>query len=531
MIDDACRTDAANSVPAGPRVLAETSWTGHRRLLLLLFAVLVSPVIAEDSDTRPNVLFIAVDDLNDWVGFLGGHPQALTPNMDRLAKRGVVFTNAHCASPACNPSRAAVFSGRMPWQTGVWSNLSNKLFQQNESMPVLPDSFREAGYATWGTGKMMHSGDKANTRLFADSFGVEQRWSPLTRKAVEYTPAELPSKGTDNPQHVVQVNGRRVVLPLNRMPSDRNPTKSGGESFDWGPVDVDDGAMGDTQITDWAVEKIASADDQPFFLGVGYYRPHIPLWAPAKYFERFRNQKIQLPAVRADDADDLSKVAQRWALEADTAGLHSTVVKYEQWAEAVKSYLACTTYVDSQIGRLIDALDAGTLGEKTMIVLWTDHGWHLGEKQHWGKWTGWERSTRVPLVIVPSKQQAAKFDAAGSRCSAPVSLIDLYPTLTELCDLSRPTGLDGTSLVPLLHDTQHKSDRVALTSFNPGNVSIRNQELRLIRYEDGTRELYDLTRDPNEWTNLAGEAKFAAAIQELESKIPAASAGSTKSER
>jgi arylsulfatase A-like enzyme len=470
----------------------------------------------------PCVLFSANDDLNDWVGCLDGHPQAHTPNIDRLAKRGVLFTSAHCASPACNPSRAAVFSGKMPWKTGVWSNKSKKLLQQHPDMLALPRAFSRAGYVTLGTGKLMHSGASANRVMFDQHFDVEQRWSPFTKKAVQYTKDELPSKGGNEPHHVARLEGvGRVVLPLNRMPSDRNPNKADGESFDWGSLDVPDSAMGDKQITDWAIAKLKTSFDKPTFLGVGYYRPHIPLFAPSSYFKRFKGRDIQLPPYAPKDHDDLSQTGKRWAIEADTAGLHATVAKHKQWEPAVKAYLACTTFVDTQVGRLLDALDSGDLGDNTIIVLWSDHGWHLGEKQHWGKWTGWERSTRVPLIVVLPKRLAGQFAKPGSRCDSPVSLIDLYPTLAELCSLKTPDGLDGESLVPLLRRPTRKSSRTVITSFDPGNVSVRDGQWRLIRYADGGRELYDLKNDPNEWTNLADDHKYDKRVRELSKAIPA----------
>ncbi len=493
--------------------------------LVLVTPVLCSSALADDAINPPNVLFIAIDDLNDWVGFLDGHPQALTPNMDRLAQRGIVFTNAHCSSPACNPSRAAVFSGRMPWQTGVWSNKDKKLFAQQPNIHVLPDSFRDAGYETYGTGKLMHSGAAANQRLFEHHFDVEQRWSPFTREQVRYTSDELPSKGSEFPKHVVHWNGQDINLPLNGMPSDRNPDKSVGESFDWGPLDVDDADMGDSEITDWAIEQLGNiakrGGSKPFFLGVGYYRPHIPLFAPAKYFQRFEGVQVELPSVRKNDLADLSESGKQWAIEADTAGLHATVVKHGQWREAVKAYLACTTFVDAQVGRLLETLDSGSLGDNTLIVLWSDHGWHLGEKQHWGKWTGWERSTRVPLVIVPPKNRRREFAKAGSRCDVPVSLIDLFPTLVEMCRLKAPDGLDGESLAALLRRPKSRSERVAVTVFNTGNVSVRDARWRMLRYEDGSQELYDVRSDPHEWTNLAGDTEYDEPIKKLSREIPA----------
>ena len=495
-------------------------------VMFLLLVATSSHGLAEDSSDFdcPNVLFIAIDDLNDWVGFLGGHPQALTPNMDRLAERGIVFTNAHCASPACNPSRAAIFSGKMPWHTNVWSNRSEKFFAQHPDARVLPHSFHDAGYVTYGTGKLMHSGTSDNKRMFDHHFGVEQRWSPLSRDLVRYSKSELPSKKTSNPRHPVKYHDREVVLPLNRMPSDRKPDSTEGESFDWGPFDVPDSEMGDAQITDWAVKQLrthsTTNSEQPFFMGVGYYRPHIPLFAPSRYFERFKEEPAELPAIKKHDFDDLSETAKAWATEAVTAGRHDTVLKHGQWQSAVEAYLACTTFVDAHIGQLIDALDAGQFNDNTIIVLWSDHGWHLGEKQHWGKWTGWERSTRVPLVIVPPKRLTNQFAPVGSRCNVSVSLIDLYPTLVALCRLNTPDGLDGDSLVPLMQHPNQASKRSVVTSFDPGNVSVRDARWRLIRYKDESTELYDLKNDPNEWKNLAGDSNYQQQVERLSRELP-----------
>jgi arylsulfatase A-like enzyme len=478
--------------------------------LITFIITLLLGSLATDSMTaaeRPNVLFIAVDDLNDWIGCLNGHPQALTPNMDRLAARGVLFANAHCTAPACNPSRAAVFSGRLPQVTGVWSNQSGSLQRLPPDAVLLPKAFSKAGYQTLGTGKLLHSGGEA---AFDEYFSVNQRWSPFSKKAVEYTKKELPSKRTDNPRHLVKDSrGREIVLPLNRMPSDRRPDRRDGESFDWGPFDVPDSDFGDTQITAWAIEKIKQARDKPFFLGVGYYRPHIPLWAPKRFFDRFANSPGQLPRVKPDDLDDLSEAAKKWALEPVTAGSHETVVKHKQWRSAVEAYLACVTYVDHEIGRLLDALDNSSVSDNTVIVLWSDHGWHLGEKQHWGKWTGWERSTKVPLIIVPPTEQANRFAAGGSRCDQPVGLLDLYPTLAELCRVDAPDELDGESLVPLLSDPSQSTGRGVVTMFDPGNASLRTDRWRYIHYADGSEELYDLQQDADEWENLAGAEEHA----------------------
>ena len=487
-----------------------------------LVFLLQASVVGGGESSSPNVLLIAVDDLNDWVGCLQGHPQALTPSIDQLARRGILFTNAHCVSPACNPSRAAVFSGLLPWKTGVWSNYSPRLLRQHPDIQDLSRSFQKAGYATFGTGKLMHSGAAANRVMFQQHFDVEQRWSPFTREMVRYSNEELPSKCTDNPRHIVRLaDSETIVLPLNRMSSDRNPSTPDGESFDWGPLPIADAAMGDTQITTWAIRQLERKHEQPFFLAVGYYRPHIPLWAPADYFQRFSGVPIQLPPYRVDDLDDLSPTGRRWAIEPVTAGLHETVIAHGQWEEAVKAYLACTTYVDKQIGRLLESLDESPHRDNTMIVLWSDHGWHLGEKQHWGKWTGWERSTRVPLIVAPTRRSAAEMKTAGRRCDQPVSLLDLYPTLTDLCDIAAPDSLDGKSLKAHLFDPDQESGRIILTLFDPGNIALRSSRWRYIQYADGSEELYDLKSDPNEWDNLATDTQHAGGAGILPTTDPA----------
>ena len=497
------------------RAGAKTSWLPDMRSLTSLFLALI--LTCHPSAGRSHVLFIAVDDLNDWIGCLGGHPQALTPNMDRLAARGILFTNAHCVASACNPSRAAVFSGRRPVVTGVWSNQSGSLARCYPQARLLSTTFAGSGYDTLGAGKLLHS---QGGKSYGEYFGVNQRWSPLSKEAVRYTRKELPTKATDNPRHLVADSlGREATLPLNRMPSDRKPAQADGESFDWGGWDVPDVDFGDTKITDWAIGKLKEVRKRPLFLAVGYYRPHIPLWAPKRFFERFQGDPGKLPAAKEGDLDDLGTVGRRWAREAVTAGSHATVIKHGQWQKAVEAYLACTSYVDHEIGRLLAALDQSESGENTWIIMWSDHGWHLGEKEHWGKWTGWERSTRVPLIVVPPRAQAGKFAGGGSRCQQPVSLLDLYPTLVELCKLKVPGVLDGRSLGPLLRQPSRPTGRVVTTTFDRGNVSLRSDRWRYIRYADGEEELYDLTVDPNEWSNLSGlpehadtRARFSALI-------------------
>lgn len=484
------------------------------RCLILIAAFL--PAHGADV-AKPNVLFIAVDDLNDWVGFLRGHPQTRTPNMDRLAARGVIFANASCASPLCAPSRAAIFSGRQPFRSGVYGN-DDDIRRIAPGIVLLPQHLRQHGYRTLGTGKLLH---QKRPDLFDDGFFPEQRWSPFDPRKVTYTPAELPSKATNDPRQLSELaDGRKVTLPLNRMPSDRRPNDPAGESFDWGPVDVDDRDMGDGQITNWAMQQLRNPSDQPFFLGVGFYRPHIPLFAPAQYFKPFPVAEITLPPHARDDLEDLPAIGRQIARDAVTAGAHASVVRHAQWQAAVAAYLACIHFVDAQVGKLLDALDAGPHADNTMIVLFGDHGWHLGEKDHWGKLTGWERAVRVPLAIAPARRDQGRF-AVGKTSRQPVTLIDLYPTITDYARLPAPKdGLDGTSLLPLMRNPEATTDRAVVSTVDQVHFSVRDDRWRYLRYSDGSEELYDLAADPNEWRNVAGRPEFAAVKARLAAALP-----------
>lgn len=498
------------------RVAARSS--GNLMRLVLLCLTLSTALVPLNAQTKPspNVLFIAIDDLNDWIGCMKGHPQARTPNMDRLAERGVLFSNAHCAAPVCLASRTALLCGRYPDQTGVHSNWGKTQGKPPAKELQLPLHFSAAGYETLGTGKIFHA---KGARYFDDYFDTEQRWSPFTQEIATYTDDELPSKGTEQPRHVIKhgPGGRDWVLPLNGLISERNADRKEGESFDWGPCVVRDDEMGDTRITDWAMEKLAMPHSKPLFLGVGYYRPHIPLFAPQQDFDTLPPvDQIQLPDVKADDLEDVGEVAKRFALDPITAGTHELVVKHHQWREAVRAYLACVTFVDRQIGRLIAKLDTSPLAGNTWIILWSDHGWQLGDKQHWGKWTPWRQSTRMPLIIVPPRSQQA---VRGRICAEPVSLVDLYPTLIELCGLPSKKGLSGVSLAPLVAHPELTTDRAVVTTIDPGNYALSTRDWRYLRYQDGVEELYDIAHDPHEWQNLVKEPAHNAKLAELRKRM------------
>jgi arylsulfatase A-like enzyme len=440
-----------------------------------------------------------------------GHPQVKTPNIDRLAARGVAFMDAHCISPLCNPSRSSLLSGFHANKTGVFVNNEKFKFSKFE---LLPQYFAQNGYSTYGAGKIHHT--QINSEMFQKSFEPEQRWSPFQQsKTVLYTKEEQASKGTDNPQHLVKngPGGVDYILPFNRMKSDRAPQSNSGESFDWHGFDLPDNAFGDGMVSEWGINQLKVHDpSKPFFMGIGFYRPHIPLYAPKKYFDMYPLEMIELPPHQEDDLADLSPSGEKWALEAVTAGLHSSVLKQNQWKQAVQAYLACVSFVDAQIGMVLDYLETSPYANNTIIVLFSDHGWHLGEKDHWGKWTGWDRSTRVPFIIAKAGQKQ------GSVCTEPVSLIDLYPTLIDLAGLEEKK-LDGTSLNSLM-DGAVDSNRTVYSYFDRGNFAVITRQWRLIRYKDGSKELYDRQKDPNEYQNLINNKGYEEIVEMLEKQIP-----------
>ena len=409
---------------------------------------------------KPNVLFIAVDDLNDWIGVLGGHPQSKTPHIDRLADRGVLFTNCHCAAPACNPSRAALMTGIRPSTSGVYHNPQ----PWRKAMPdavTLSQHFMQHGYTALGAGKIYHG-----------SFPDPASWDTY-----------FPAKNRNRPADPLP-QGR----PLNGIHNTRH--------FDWGPVDVTDGQMGDHKVVDWLIDQLQAVHDKPFFLACGIFRPHLPWYVPPKYFDALPDD-IQLPKVLETDLDDVPPAGRRMA---KPGGDHSKVLGHQQWEAAVRGYLASIAFTDAQIGRLLDAFDSSPYKDNTIIVFWTDHGWHLGEKQHWRKFALWERATKTPMVIV-----APGVTKSRQRCDQPVNLLDIYPTLVDICDLPPREELEGVSLKPLLGDTSAPWDRPSITTHGRNNHAVRSSRYRYIRYADGTEELYDHQTDPHEWHNLADQ--------------------------
>lgn len=453
----------------------------NRILILAAALALVTLLNPASGAAKPNVVFIAIDDQNDWIGAFGGHPMAKTPHIDRLATRGTAFLNAHCNSPLCNPSRTSLMVGLRPTTTGIYGLAPwFRNVDEWKDRVTLPQHFKAHGYRTLTAGKIYHGG--IAPRLRAAEFDV---WGPA---------------------------GGIGVKPESKL---IGPTPMGNNPLmDWGVFPHRDEDKGDYQVASWAISQLENAPkDQPFFLAAGFFLPHVPAYATQKWFDLYPDDDTVLPPVKEDDRADTPRFS--WYLHWELPEPRLAWLKQQrQWRNLVRSYLASTSFVDAQIGRILDALEATGLAENTIVVLWGDNGWHLGEKGITGKNTLWDRGTRVPLVF------AGPGVNKGGRTTQPAELLDIYPTLVELCGLTPRDDLEGLSLVPQLRDPQAKRERPAVTSHNQGNHGVRSERWRYIRYADGSEELYDMQNDPNEWTNLAGVPKHADVIAEHGKWLP-----------
>ena len=464
--------------------------------MLLGLAGLAQPV---PSQQPPNILLIAVDDLNDWVGCLGGHPQAITPNIDALASRGTLFANAHCAAPLCNPSRTALLFGKRPTTTGVVGNMDDwRTFDSLKGSESIPQLFRRNGYYTAAAGKIFHAnhGGWKGALTHAEGapyagrsgFGQPEAWDE-----------RFPAKTIQLPMAPVLIDTHRNGI---------------SHHWDWGPIDFKADVTEDGQTSRWAVRQLRAEHDQPFFLAVGIYRPHDPQYAPSEYFDEHPLAEVELPTILATDLDDIPTVATGYTRSRNS--YEGMIRKHNALQSATRGYLASVTFADDMIGRVLRALAASPYASNTIVVLFSDHGYHIGEKQKYHKSTLWEESTKVPLII-----SAPGVSARGSVSRRAVSLIDIYPTLAELTGLDPPADLDGESLVTLLRDPSAPRDSPAVTTRQGRHHAIRTDRWRYIRYADGSEELYDHDSDPTEWHNLASDDAHLALKQDLAAQLKA----------
>ena len=426
---------------------------------------------------KPNILMIAIDDQNDWIGFMGGHPNAKTPHIDALAASGTAFTNAHCQSPLCNPSRTSLMVSKRPGSTGIYG--LKPWFRdvaELADLETLPQFLMRNGYKSYTAGKIYHG-----------RYGKE-----------------------DGEWDVVGPGASGKPFPPKKLVNTPQPHRL----VDWGIFDHKDEEKGDWLVADWTEQQLDNMPkDEPFFMACGFFLPHVPCYATRKWFEMHPEETTQLPLIKRDDRKDTPRFSWyiHWKLPEPRLEFLEDA---GEWMNLTRSYLACTTFVDSQVKRVLDALDRNGLRENTIIVLWSDHGWHIGEKEITGKNTLWDDGTRVPLLFTGPGVKA------GQVCIKPAELLDVYPTLVDLIGSEKTDQLEGVSLLPQLEDASAERERPAITTHNAGNHGIRSENWRYIVYADGSEELYNMVEDPNEWTNLAGNPEYADVIAEHKKFVP-----------
>ena len=420
---------------------------------------------------------IAIDDLNDWTGFLDGHPDVLTPHMDALAAQGRNFTNAHCAVPVCSASRVSVMSGVAATTHGSYELGANyEDLPALKGVPTIQQYFKDQGYLTLAGGKVLHHGF---TGRLAD--GIDRTLLERGRTSRPAQPLNLPTGWS--------------------------------KAWDSGAWPQTEAEMYDRQLADQAAAALTEDFDQPFFMSVGFFRPHVPLHVPSKWFDLYDRESLTLPD---NPLADLEDIPENFLSINDyaVAPTHADVIETNMERALTHAYLASISFVDDCVGIVLDALKNSPHADNTIIVLWSDHGFHLGEKQHWAKRTLWEESTRVPLII------AGPTVTPDQSSPEAVSLLDIYPTLIELTGIPDNPHMEGISLAPQLDNPTTARKHPAITSSYFGNHSIRTKDWRYIAYRDGAAELYDHRTDPDEFHNLANDPAHQAVRNQLAQWVP-----------
>ena len=498
---------------------------------------------------KPNVLLIVCDDLNDYVETLGGHPQTKTPNLRKFIESGVSFTQAHCNIPICNPSRASFATGIYPHtsqQFGFEDWDKNEILKNSRTMMA---HFSANGYHTLGTGKVMHNSDRQEW----DEYGHPSDYGPFLFDGQDKIPhLGVPSPFRDDFGIIDGTYG-----PLEKVSHKTSPDT--GKPYSWMTggwkeqrelkyeSDSDRDPTGDELNAQWAVKRLNELAEEktpkPFFMGVGFVRPHTPLIVPQKYFDRFPLDSIKLPKILKGDAEDTFKNTVT-SQEDDRSGDRGTkmydslIASYQGDRELalkkfIQAYLASVASIDDLVGDLLKALDETGLAENTIVIFTSDHGWGNGEKDYLYKNALWQESTRVPLIL-----RAPGVSPKGQTCDHPVSLVDLYPTLLDLCGLPANTmknekgrPLDGFSLKPLISDPEKgkwQGPDYALTAlykwsryYDPAyqNYSLRFKDWRYVRYENEKEELYHTAKDEHEWNNLALDSKYSDTLKKFRDKL------------
>lgn len=445
-------------------------------LVLLIISFPVVQLHAVKQGEVPNVLLLIIDDLNTWqlnrADRYGG--KVITPNIRSLAQSGVNFTNAYTASPKCSPSRTAFLYSITPWNSGHTDNglviKDNEVLAQASSFI---EEFQNAGYFTVMSGKIAH--------------GYDRGMKPD-----------------------IKFNHRRDPAPPG-APLNGFAVSAGGKltERDWGATHLAEPAMNDSQKADTAIKALQMKHDKPFIIACGLFLPHMAWYVPQKYLDMYPVDRITYPPLKEDDLDDIPSEGLK--LISDT---YDKAVAHNEYGKAVQAYLAATTYADAQMGRVLDSLENSPYKDNTIVVLMSDHGFHVGEKKHWQKGTLWEDGSNVLFMV-----RAPGVTKRGQVANNPVSLLDLYPTLMELTGMDVPEHVEGRSLVPLLKDINTPHNYPVVTAYQ-NHIAVRTDKYRLIRYSDGEMELYDSRKDPNEWTNIVGNPENMEVVKELSGLLP-----------
>jgi arylsulfatase A-like enzyme len=473
----------------------------HAFAVLALLGLSISVFTsAQGIVSKPNVIFFATDDLRAWINPLG-YEQAITPNLERLANMGITFTNAQAPGAYCAPSRTAIFTGLHSSTTGCYDD--ELYFFDYPEMVGLHRAFNQAGYKAYGAGKLFHHREgsidmRGWEEYFARDQEIKELGYPMGYFPKDYTGSiPLPDPYPYSPYYTE--TGRQI---------------DGGAFLEWGPIANElEESMAAAIRTNWVCELLTREHTEPFFIGLGLYIPHYPNYAPQKYFDLYNLDDIELPNVLEGDWLDLPDYMKNRMVNRDK--IRQELIQLGAYKEAVRGYLAAVSFADAMLGRVLDTLEESQYKDNTVVIFWSDQGYHLGEKGQWGKHTLWQETTHVPLIIsgggIPQNQKV----------NTTVSLIDLYPTLIDLCELDTPHEMDGVSLMSILQDPASAQDRnVFMPYYVRGGYTVVNQDYRYIQYHDGTEEFYDLNADPMEWINLAGENSYRSLMDEMAASAP-----------
>lgn len=476
------------------------------RIALCLSAIIISACSSakkKDSKTtqtteKPNIIFFAVDDMNDFINPLGD-PQAITPNMDRLAAMGVTFTNAHAPNSYCAPSRTAIWTGLQSSTTGCYRD---EIYQYDfPNLVPLHEAFQQGGYNTYGAGKLFHHKEghvdlDGWTEFFARNEEIRAAGFPTG-----YDGADLPrpptATGLNSPYYEKMGIKKRIGAGFLEW---------------WGVPEEDTHKMMGVQRTQWICDLLKQKHDKPFFMGLGLYTPHYPNYAPQKYFDLYDVDKIKLPEILEDDLADLPKDIQK--KQGNRDHYRRELIQFGIYKEAVRGYLAAVSYADGMLGEVLDALEESAYKDNTIVVFWSDQGYHLGQKGDWGKHTLWSETSRVPFFISGANIPKNK------RVNTTAGLIDMYPTLAELCALPAPKNLDGKSLVPELMNKETEDRDLFIPYHLKGSYAVVNENYRYIHYNNGGEEFYNVKEDPNEWYNLINDPKNRTIIDKMKKVVP-----------